>query len=136
MRVALLALPQMFDPTELTTAQTFALEQVSFTEESEGKGMSSLVYTCSGTTCPAGSLGLGRIPDVGNDQGDEGGKVVTSKAQLLPCSPPDRSSGTAETEGWGTEGVVHREIQEADVPSPPHQNTGSSLLGATREDPF
>lgn len=91
--------------------------------------MSSLLYTCSGRTCPAGSLSLGRIPHVGNGQDDEGGKVVTSKARLLPCSPPDRPSGTAETEGWGTE------IQEADVPSSPTRIEAPHFSGPPEKTP-
>ena len=66
----------------MTTAQ--ALEQVSFTEESKEK---ALVYTCSGRTCPAGSLGFARIPHVGDGQGGGAGKVGTSQTECLACSP-------------------------------------------------
>lgn len=115
----------------MTTAQ--ALEQVSFTEESKEKALSSLVYTCSGRTCPAGSLGFGRIPHVGNGQGGGTGKVVTSQTECLACSP----LGAAEAEGLE---VGRRAGCALGDPGDrcallPRPNTAHSLLWTTAEDP-
>lgn len=101
--------------------------------------MSGLACTCSGRTCSAGSVGLGRIRHVGNGQGNGGGKAVTFKAQLLPCSLPCRESGsqtTAGAEGWGTERVCALRDPGGNCALLLHLNTGHSLVWATGKDPF
>ena len=109
---------------------------MSITEESKEKALSSLVYTCSGRTCPAGSLGLGRIPHgipMGNGQGVGAGKVITSQTECLACSP----LGAAEAEGLevGRRAGCARGDPGGRCALLPRPNTAHSLLWTTAEDP-